>query len=1585
MATLTQIHAVPNNSALHVVFVHGLGGHERTTWMHNPKDHTTLWPAWIGEDVKCNVWIARYGAALSGWTDTSMHLADLGESLFTALQVEPALRGQRIVLVGHSLGGLLIKSGMTQAETLGDSRLTPTLSSVVGVVFIGTPHQGSSLATLASNLSLLLRTNPQVVNMTNDDAWLKQLNGQFRNLQTKRKFAIRVFFETNGILLGRKLWRLNFGKHVIIVDRNSSDPGIAGVIPTALDGNHIEIAKPKTRQALAHKSLVEFLTEVNRAPIIPTASSSERWPSVDQIAARIHIASAALLTWPSTLPDGTWLPRPELNSLDTALNDADSMTHFLLGEPGSGKSSLLVRLAQQKAASGWIVLAIKADRLPPETRTRDALNQYLNLGPDVVDLLRHLAQSSSILVVIDQVDALAELVVQQSARLRVLLDLVKDLADTSNIHTIISCRTFEQKHDPSLRNIDASIVSLELPSWASVSAVLESRGLQANSWNDDMKEVLRSPHALDVYLSLLDGPTEPAALKSFHGMLEEQWTTHVLSDKTGSRKATIQHITKLMAEREVLGLPSAILDDHFDAIKALSAAGLLRLDSGPGRVEFRHQTLYEFVRARTFLEESGSLTGAVKAQQNSLRIRPQLWHALGYFRNASPEDYSLEIDQLWNASLRPHLRMLLIEFLGRQTSPLAAEARLVELSISDSWFLPRFLGAAVGSPGWLSFLAPSHLPRLMSSHDNRAQIVIPLLRQALFFAAETVTELVRQHWLPSSIHDALSWQVLGGSDAVPQPGAWQNSLYLIAERTPIAEWAITHVASVISAARPDDAPELIKAWLNNQLNAAKTEGSSDSTANTPQDIGRRIQQILETQQLYDLEAIAEAAPKAFVTSVWPVFVEALELSTADAPPSVHRYRQSSGLGFQELEDASERNERPLLQALRLAIQRWAQHDANSFLDFADAHSDSTLVVVHRLLAVGRILTVGDYPDRAFSYLMSDSRRLVLGSYSDVHKESVTLIGAVCPLLNNEDFNKLEIMLRDWNYYNEDMQSKGDAKARQQRMIRARHHRLRLLRALPINRCSADIRRVIEEEERAFPGVPNHDAHFSGAHWIGSPVSAEQMRKAADAEILNLFKELPDDSAWDHPRHRMKGGAIQAGRELGNLAKIDVVKTLRIIRALEPGHNEIPVATVLRELIPAGMAASAFYELLIELEDKGFASPDFRRDAAYAVVSNVSKESPVPDVLIDRMEKWLVPYANDSSESSSTGSKDDNPSMLWAEGTLSALPGGNYPTLSAIIASCLSWGSSHSDRWMNILDAHIEKSESTRVWEALLERELLRLKESNLSRAEAFIEKLIQRAPTILATRGWVHFIAHANHWASSDSVERWTIVTLENGQNEQGAAEVICLRHALFPAEKWPRELIFRKAESRSIAFNIGIAHSVAHLWLEPMSRPVVHPVLLQLIKSTDEQALKALSAIFQEHGFSADSETKDLLDALSNNPGILRNGGAEDLPEILSKLVNVDPQRVFSLSNVLLDIAGEQMGNMATSWYLRTDWLLDIALHLQDMGKAEREAGATLFERMLEFNIPQARELSLNLDKRTPASQSPFAPRRRRVRTRRR
>ncbi|EKB21864.1 hypothetical protein HMPREF1170_02126 [Aeromonas veronii AMC35] len=1580
MSTLTKIYDASVSDATHVIFVHGLGGDAHSTWMNNANNPSTFWPGWVGEDAKCCVWVADYGAAISGWTDDAMHLADLGEALFAALQVEQSLQSSRIVLVGHSLGGLIIKSGMTQAQSLGDPKRLALLKRIGGVVFIGTPHQGASLATVAHNLRLLLKTNAQVTNMVKNDAWLKLLNGQFRALYEQHRFGVRVFFESKAVFIGHRFFGIPIGKRILIVDRNSSDPGLAEVVPTAIEGDHIEIAKPKSRKTFIHKAIVEFLKEISARSAnnhLKGEASTYHWCNSTDLPTKLRNASVPLLSWPNTLADGTWLIRPELDVLTSSLAAEPSSTHFLLGDPGCGKSSLLVRLAQERQAAGWSILAIKADRLPPEILDQKALAKHLSLGTDTGVVLKELAKSEPVLVLIDQVDALADLVVQHSARLRVLLDLVQDLSGVEGVHIVISCRTFEQQHDPALRNLDADIIRLELPEWSAVQQILTTRGLQAEAWNQDIQQVLRSPHALEIFLSLLGNTTEPEVLKSFQGLLEKQWETQVLSDTSGSRRTTLHHLAKLMADREVLGLPLAQVEKHYDVIQALSAAGLLRVDKSPGRVEFRHQTLYEFVRARSFLEDSGSLTEAVQTHQVSLRIRPQLWHALGYFRGVSPEEYSIEIGKLWAAELRPHLRMLLIEFLGLQTTPLFAERRLVEQSMSDPWFLSRFIGAAAGSPGWFDALLPAHLPRLMDAPVEQAQKLLPLLRHALHFNSEEVVALVRRHWMKDADRDVLSWQVLGSGDIAPQLGPWFDSLTLIAARSQIAEWAISITAGVVSAAHPEAAPKLVAAWLKRQLDSAAVP-EEDKTTKT--DSSRDVLSVLEARQFHDMEAIAEVAPKAFIEALWPVLLEALQQISSESQNIVISYRKNSGLWFEDF-DEDGRLESPLLRAVQVGLQEWANNDPDNFLEFIATNEQSDLIIVHRLLALGLLRCVGDSPQHVFNYLCGDPRRLALGPYSDIHKESIALLKAVCPQLNDTDYTEIEEIIRDYRLYNE-VPPAGDADTRHKRIRWSRQHRLRLLRGLPSTRRSAAIQRLIDEEERAFPDLTDWDVNFSGVRAIESPVSASQMDRATEANILNLFDELTDETCWNHPRDRMKGGALEAGREFAELAKSNLPKVMRLIRLLTPGRNEIPVSNALRNLVPAGLPAPELYSLITELEDKGFTSSDFRHNAAYTIVDVASKESPVPDELLVRMERWLVSAKTEDDTEIEPDTQEDSSSVLWGHGSMSVLPGGNYPTLCALTMACLTSVPPRLDLWLSILERHTKRPESSRVWKMMLQRELRNLRMTDCSKGETLVEQLIVSIPSILNSHSWAHFVAHAFHWASPSAAQRWLIATIEQGGRAQLAAgELACLRHALFPAEDWPRELVKKFIQSKEPKGVSGVAHGVANLWHEPMTRPIVHPILLQLLHSTDENVLIALSTTFLNDGFSADVETQELMDCLIANPQLLKFGQAEQLPELLAKLVTYDPQRVSQMAHALLNTVGDKMGNMSTSWYLSTEWLLDIALQLQDMGPDERVSGLELFERMLEFNMPQAKEMTLDMDKRTPVGCSPRASVRRRSR----
>lgn len=263
MAQIECLVDSPNKNDLAVIFIHGLNGDARKTWMINEKDDSTLWPRWLASDVVCSVWLLGYDAKLSSWQDNAMPLPDQGDSVLETLATEEGLKNRPLLLIGHSMGGLVIKTLIHHGRTKGVPRYESVVKRIRGVSFIATPHNGSQLATLAKYVAFVLRTNPQVGNMQTHDAHLRSLNQQFlAYFNAKDTFvAVRTFAETRGVLIGKKLLGWNVGGTKLVVDPDSSEPHVPGEIAVRLPEDHISICKLANKGDQLYKSLLGFIKE----------------------------------------------------------------------------------------------------------------------------------------------------------------------------------------------------------------------------------------------------------------------------------------------------------------------------------------------------------------------------------------------------------------------------------------------------------------------------------------------------------------------------------------------------------------------------------------------------------------------------------------------------------------------------------------------------------------------------------------------------------------------------------------------------------------------------------------------------------------------------------------------------------------------------------------------------------------------------------------------------------------------------------------------------------------------------------------------------------------------------------------------------------------------------------------------------------------------------------------------------------------------------------------------------------------------------------------------------------------------------
>lgn len=115
MTGLIKVAGWEGGARLHVVFVHGLGGHAYDTWRQSAEG--TFWPVWLSRDIPGLVaWTLAYEAPPTNWLGTAMPIQDRAKSVLECLLGQHELRGLPPVFVCHSLGGLVMKQVLRAAD-----------------------------------------------------------------------------------------------------------------------------------------------------------------------------------------------------------------------------------------------------------------------------------------------------------------------------------------------------------------------------------------------------------------------------------------------------------------------------------------------------------------------------------------------------------------------------------------------------------------------------------------------------------------------------------------------------------------------------------------------------------------------------------------------------------------------------------------------------------------------------------------------------------------------------------------------------------------------------------------------------------------------------------------------------------------------------------------------------------------------------------------------------------------------------------------------------------------------------------------------------------------------------------------------------------------------------------------------------------------------------------------------------------------------------------------------------------------------------------------------------------------------------
>jgi pimeloyl-ACP methyl ester carboxylesterase len=109
------------------------------------------------------------------------------------------------MLIGHSLGGLVVKMMLRRAQAEKNRRAESFIDRVRKVAFLATPHSGADLARLADLLRVLVRPSAATISLVRNDAYLRELNERHRDLARDREIIHLILTERRPLIVRRKL------------------------------------------------------------------------------------------------------------------------------------------------------------------------------------------------------------------------------------------------------------------------------------------------------------------------------------------------------------------------------------------------------------------------------------------------------------------------------------------------------------------------------------------------------------------------------------------------------------------------------------------------------------------------------------------------------------------------------------------------------------------------------------------------------------------------------------------------------------------------------------------------------------------------------------------------------------------------------------------------------------------------------------------------------------------------------------------------------------------------------------------------------------------------------------------------------------------------------------------------------------------------------------------------------------------------------------------------------------------------------------------------------------------------------------
>jgi hypothetical protein len=530
------------------------------------------------------------------------------------------------------------------------------------------------------------------------------------------------------------------------------------------------------------------------------------------------------------------IPRQEvdeiLNWINTPRTKEEENIAVISGDAGMGKTVVVAQLYERLKKKEIPVVCFKADYLSFESSIEFEEEFKLTVSLEEL-IIQYVGESNVGVILIDQIDALSQTLSSNLKPLKVYNNLISNLLRNPRLRVIISCRIYDLKYDPIIatykKKKEFKLQELNQELVLEVLTVVE---IERRSISNSLLKLLQVPLHLATFLNVYSPDLGFNRVQTVQNLYYILWESKIDDNRSPNKPSIdfrrVEQLVFKIADKMYQDQKITVNSIHFDRSskewRYLKSEGITK---GERKIEFFHQSFFDYAFARQFIAQGKNLYDEIKTKHQGLFIRSMVKQILNFLRGYDLNLYLREIEKfvLSKNEIRFHLKLLCLQQFAFQSD---LEGYEVDFVIKNIWNNPElkeiFLTLLFGK-GWFKFFVDRHLLRkeIEEGITEDDLVIRNLFRQFLDHDLEAYVDFLHQNkdvqgieiliidtwWRVKDINTQKMLEI--AEFVFDKEDAWGNNTYisfLLLEKaaTTYPDWVINKLKSFVEIKSFEEEP-----------------------------------------------------------------------------------------------------------------------------------------------------------------------------------------------------------------------------------------------------------------------------------------------------------------------------------------------------------------------------------------------------------------------------------------------------------------------------------------------------------------------------------------------------------------------------------------------------------------------------------------------------------------------------------------------------------------------------------------------------------------------------------------------------------